>query len=87
MLGREGTEVAGELKGDYHRHFYFPGEWCELIQRAGFEVEVVTGAWAAPPLLRRIRAFNRLFGLAEAKLGDAVLSKISQILIVEGTKR
>jgi hypothetical protein len=79
--------MAGELDGDCHRHFYFPGEWCDIIEKSGFKVEVVTGAWTAPALLCRIGLFNRLFGLAEARLGDATLSKIGQILIVEATKR
>ena len=79
--------LTGELKGDYHRHFYFPGEWCDMIGKSGFEIEVVTGAWITPPPLRRNRLSNRLFGLVEARLGDAALSKIGQVLIVEAKKR
>lgn len=79
--------IAGNLKGDYHRHFYFPREWCDVIEKAGFEVRVVTGAWIKPPLLGRIGLFSRLLSMVEVRLGDVALSKISQVLIVEAAKR
>ncbi len=78
--------LQGDPTADYHRHFFFPGEWCRLMQGAGFRIEVVTGAWLAPSLLNRWEPSNRLFAALERRLGDGSLSRFAQILIIEGRK-
>ena len=78
--------LQGDPTADYHRHFFFPGEWCRLMQGAGFRIEVVTGAWLAPSPLNRWEPSNRLFAALERRLGDRSLSRLAQILIIEARK-
>ena len=75
--------VNGELKGDYHRQFFFPGEWRRTVEAAGFTVTAVTGAWLALPFLERAERVNRALAPLERRLSDGVLSRIGQILVIE----
>ncbi|MFQ5472185.1 MAG: class I SAM-dependent methyltransferase [Dehalococcoidia bacterium] len=78
--------VRGELKGDYHRQFFFPNEWRRTVEAAGFNVGLMTGAWLALPLLDGVESINSALSPLERRLGDPVLSKIGQILVIEATK-
>ena len=78
--------VRGELQGDYHRQFFFPNEWRQSIEAAGFRVRVVTGAWLALPFLAGVEVVNKALAPVEQRLGDRVLSKIGQILVIEAVK-
>lgn len=79
--------LEGKLEeGNLHLHFYFPSEWCSLVEEAGFRVEVVSGAWLAPPPFNRFTIFNSLFGRLEPCLGDGWLARISQKLIIKAIK-
>lgn len=78
--------VRGELKGDHHRQFFFPKEWRHTIEAAGFSVSLVTGAWLALPLLDGVEFSNSALAPLERRLGDRVLSRIGQILVIEATK-
>ena len=78
--------VKGELKGDYHRQFFFPGEWREVIEEAGFSVRLMSGAWLALPLLDGVGFLNAALAPLERRLGHGVLSRIGQILVIEAVK-
>jgi SAM-dependent methyltransferase len=78
--------VRGELQGDYHRQFFFPNEWQRTIAAAGFRVRVVTGAWLALPFLDGVEVVNKALVPVERRLGDRILSKIGQILVIEAVK-
>jgi SAM-dependent methyltransferase len=81
-----GQYVSGELKGDYHRQFFFPNEWRRIIEATGFSVRRVTGAWLALPMLDGVGFLNGALAPLERRLGDRVLSKIGQILVIEAVK-
>ena len=78
--------VKGDLKGDYHRQFFFPGEWRRTIEAAGFSVTAVTGAWLALPFLEGAEKVNRVLAPLERRLSDGVLSRIGQILVIEAVR-
>lgn len=74
------------LECNMHLHFYLPSEWRDFEEKVGFKIKLVTGAWITPHPLNRLRLFNHIFGELETHLGDATLSKISQILIIMAIK-
>jgi len=78
--------VRGELKGDYHRQFFFPGEWRRTVEAAGFSVRLTSGAWLALPLLDDVRLANAALAPLERRLGHKVLARIGQILVIEAVK-
>ena len=78
--------VKSELKGDYHRQFFFPGEWRGVIEEAGFSVRLMSGAWLALPLLDGVGFLNAALAPLERRLGHGVLSRIGQILVIEAVK-
>lgn len=78
--------VRGELKGDYHRQFFFPNEWRRTIETAGFTVHLMTGAWLALPLLDGVGFVNGALAPVERRLGHRILSRLGQILVIEAVK-
>jgi len=78
--------VKGELKGDYHRQFFFPAEWRRVVEEAGFRVRLLSGAWLALPLLDGVSFLDTAFARLERRLGHRVLSRIGQILVIEAVK-
>ena len=73
-------------EGNMHLQFRFPKEWAEAVNKAGFKVFRKTGAFITPPLFNRSRLCNLLSSKLEKYLGDSILLRLSQTLIIVAVK-
>lgn len=73
-------------EGNMHLQFRFPKEWAEAISQAGFKIIRKTGARITQPPFNRSRLCNLLSSKLEPRLGDNILLRLSQELIIVAIK-